>query len=82
MAKLQCLEEAPLVFQPNPDQLTEIPLFADHNPPRYLFPIYTPDCLVQTSLSTVIPRENNGHIQATAAGCREHLECAPAMVEL
>jgi hypothetical protein len=47
---------APLLFQPDPFRLSQMPSLWDGNIPRFLFRIHTPNSYGQTSLSEVIPQ--------------------------
>ncbi|KAF3032321.1 hypothetical protein E8E12_002369 [Didymella heteroderae] len=47
---------SPLLFQPDPFQLSQMPTLRDGNIPRFLFRIHTPNSYEQTSLSAVVPQ--------------------------
>jgi hypothetical protein len=47
---------SPLLFQPDPFRLSQMPTLRDGNIPRFLFRIYTPDSYGQASLSEVVPQ--------------------------
>jgi len=46
----------PLLFQPDPSQLSRMPSIRDGYIPRFLFRIYTPDSYGRTSLSSITPQ--------------------------